>query len=65
MREYSRERKAEGEDFVVCKKIGSQSVLVKYIVFRILNDEESAKGQPGIVSGALIRLVGNGDAAGY
>ena len=40
----SGERKAEGEDVMICEKIGSQSELVKRIVFRILNDEERAKG---------------------
>ena len=65
MREYSGERKAKGEDVVVCEKIGSQSMLVKCIVLRILNDEESAKGQPCVFSGAIIRFMGNGDTAGY
>ncbi len=43
MGEYSRQRKAECEDVVVCEKIGSQSVLVKYIVFRVLNDKQGAE----------------------
>ena len=43
MGEYSRQRKAEGEDVVVCEENGSQSVLVKYVVFRILNDEQGAE----------------------
>lgn len=45
MEEYSRERKAEGENPMVCEEIGSQSVLVKCIVLGILNNEEGAKGQ--------------------
>lgn len=43
MGEYGRERKAESEDIVVCEKNSSQSVLVKCIVFGILNDEQGAK----------------------
>lgn len=65
MREYGRERKAEGEDVVVCQKIGSESVLVKCIVFGILNDEEGAKGQLRAVFGAAICFMGSGDAVGY
>ena len=65
MGEHCRERKAEGEDAVVGKKIGSQSVLVKCIVFGILNDEEGTKGQLSVVFGAAICFVGSGDAARY
>ena len=43
MREYCRQRKAEGEDVVVCEKISSQSVLVEYIIFGILDDEQGAQ----------------------
>lgn len=64
MGEYGRERKAEGEDTMVCKKIGSQSVLVKCVVFEILNDEEGAKGQLRAGFGAAICFMGSGDAAG-
>lgn len=65
MGEHYRERKAEAEDVVVCKKIGTQSVLVKCIVFGILNDKEGTKGQMSVVFGAAICIMGSGDAARY
>lgn len=43
MGEYGRKSQAEGEYVVICEEIGSQSVLVKCIVFGILNDEQSAE----------------------
>lgn len=50
---------------MVREKIGSQSVLVKCIVFGILNNEEGAKRQLGIDLGAAICFMGGGDTAGY
>lgn len=44
MAEHGRESQAEGEYVVVCEKTGSQSVLVKCIVFGILDDEQGAEG---------------------
>lgn len=65
MGECGGERKAEGEDVMICEKIGSQSVLVKRIVFRILNDEEGAKRQRSVVLEVAVRFMGSGDTAGY
>lgn len=50
---------------MVCEKIGSQSVLVKGIVFEILNNEEGAKRQLSIDLGAAICFMGSGDSPGY
>lgn len=65
MGQYRRERKPEGEDVVVCEKIGSQSMLVECIVLGILNNEEGAKRQLGIDLRATICFMGSGDTAGY
>lgn len=65
MGECGGERKAEGEDIMVCEKIGSQSMLVKRIVFWILNDEKGAKGQLSAVFGVAVGFMGSGDTAGY
>lgn len=65
MGEYGGERKAEGEDVVFCEKIGSQSMLVKCIVFEILNDEQGAEGKLGRILRSPICFVSGGDAARY
>ena len=61
MRQDGSEGEAEGDDLVICEKIGSESVLVKGVVFGILNDEEGTKWQLRIVFGAAVRYVGSGD----
>ena len=43
MGEYGRKSQAEGEYVVVCEKNGGQSVLVKCVIFGILNDEQGAE----------------------
>ena len=40
-------------------------MLVKYIVFAILNDEQGAERKLGRILGIAICFVGSGDAAGY
>ena len=61
MRQYGSEGEAEGDDLVICEKVGSESVLVKGIVFGILNDEEGTEWQLGIVFGTAIRYVRSSD----
>ena len=64
MRQYSSEGQAEGDDLVICEKSGSESMLVKGVIFGILNDEEGTEGQLWIVFGTAIRCVGSGDPLG-
>ena len=40
-------------------------MLVKYVVFGILHDEEGAKGQLRAASGATICFMSTSDTAGY
>lgn len=65
MDEYTRESEAKGKDVVISEKDSCQSVLVKCIVLRILNDEEGTKGQTSAVFGAAVCFMGSGDAARY
>ena len=61
MRQDGSEGEAEGDDLVICEKIGCESVLVKSVVFGILNDEEGTKWQLRIIFGTAICYVGSGD----
>ena len=61
MRQYGSEGEAEGGDLVMCKKVGSESVLIKGVVFGILNNEEGTKWQLKSVFGTAICFVSNGD----
>lgn len=44
MDKYGRESQTEGEYVMVCEKAASQSVLVKRIIFGILDDKQGAEG---------------------
>ena len=61
MRQYGSEGEAEGDDLVICEKMSSESVLVKGVIFGILNDEEGTEWQLRIVLGTAICQVGSDD----